>query len=62
MKGELVGIVTLIVIAIIFGLVLRFGATSVPLGGDVTNIVDTGFSSLTLANPKTYPYEGPKSG
>lgn len=62
MKGELVGIVTLIVIAIIVGLVLRFGATSVPLGADVTNVVDTGFSSLTLANPSVYPYEGPKSG
>ena len=62
MKGELVGIVTLVIVAIIVGLVLRYGATSVPLGGDVTNIVDTGFSSLTLANPSVYPYEGPRSG
>lgn len=62
MKNELVGIVTLIIVAIIFGLVLRFGSTTVPLGGDVTNIVDTGFSSLTLANPAVYPYEGPRSG
>ena len=62
MGKEAIGIITLIVVAIIVGLVMRFGATSVPLGRDVTNIVDTGFSSLTLANPNTYPYEGPKSG
>ena len=62
MGKEAIGIITLIVVAIIVGLVMRFGATSVPLGADVTNVVDTGFSSLTLANPQTYPYEGPTSG
>ena len=62
MNGEVVAIVTLIIVAIIVGLVLRFGATSVPLANDVTNVATTGFSSLTLANPKLYPYEGPASG
>lgn len=59
MDKEVVAIVTIVVTAIIIGLVLRFGATSVPLGTDLTNVVDTGFSSITLANPKVYPYEGP---
>ena len=59
MGKEVVAVVAIVVTAFIIGLVLRFGNTSIPLGADVTNVIDTGFQSLTLANPNTYPYEGP---
>lgn len=57
--GGIVAIVTLVISAIIVGLVLRFGKSSIPLAADATGIINTGFGALTLANPNTYPYYAP---
>lgn len=59
-NGEAVAVVAIIVTAIIVGLIMRFGATSVPIANDLTSVVGTGFSALTLQG-SGYPYEGPSS-
>jgi hypothetical protein len=61
MKSEAIVLISIIGTAIIVGLVLRFGATSVPLANTASSTILGGLQALTLANTATqnYPYEGP---
>lgn len=58
----IIAVVTLIIIAIVVGLILRYGATSVPLAQIAANTITTTESDLTLANPNVYPYYPPLQG
>lgn len=56
-------VVALVIVAIIVGLVLRYGATTVPLAADATTGISNALDALTLSNAGgNYPYEGPTGG
>ncbi len=58
MGKDAVAAIAIITTAIIVGLVMRFGATSVPIAGDIQKTTTTGLADLTLQG-NGYPYYGP---
>ena len=61
MGKEAVALISLLIGAVIVGLILRFGASSVPLAQTLGNTANQGLAALTLANPNVYPYYAPAS-